>query len=495
MASQFEGSGVLARLSPELFEAVLQNLDLASLLQLRLVSHGISKRCLGPHFKALIEAIPVTTDLSAESLLHLDERASHPWLGCTVKNLTVTALVYHSWMLQAMSWADSRWGKVGGRQLTDEEKAAADVRAAKAKVDLEWMQARIEEYDNQDNWPTIAESLASILRKLGRLDSLKLDARYVRERDDSGGPLLELIKDIDHPMSVQPSVSRVLCIVTQAMVQSRVQVDSLVIYSGTECCNVDAVGAADQMERLGDAFDYVTRQIRSYSLSFFTWTPKYPGCYLGPTVAPVECDGLLGRDDEVEAMQPETPNGVAAMLMRMPRLTAIDLHQYYDFGNKLERLPGIFSMVAGVRLPLLERVVLRGLFANQKDLLGFLAKHPLIKSLDLRRLRLTSGSWDSVCAYISGEMPSLEHLRLSKLWGGLMLNLDPVDERFAASIDDGDKDRVLLLCDGSRFVHTREITMEEMRDGLRFKDRPRGLSLNTREYWDFAHTLKVEYHC
>ena len=90
MTSQLEGSGILARLSPELFEAVLQNLDLASLQQLRLVSHQISKRCLGPHFKALIEAIPVTTDLSAESLRHLNERASHPWLGCTVKNITVT---------------------------------------------------------------------------------------------------------------------------------------------------------------------------------------------------------------------------------------------------------------------------------------------------------------------------------------------------------------------------------------------------------------------
>lgn len=94
MAYQLEGLAPLSRLPAVPLDLVLENLDLASIKNLRLTSRWLSDNCLGPRFKSFLRE--PTTDLSRSSLDNLDALVSHPYLRSTVKSITIMALTYNT---------------------------------------------------------------------------------------------------------------------------------------------------------------------------------------------------------------------------------------------------------------------------------------------------------------------------------------------------------------------------------------------------------------
>lgn len=170
---------------------------------------------------------------------------------------------------------------------------------------------------------------------------------------------------------------------------------------------------------------------------------------------------------ETRARADENFPGVAQFLLQTPNLEALDLYLY----NTLEGAPwaycSLFNHISEtVHLPKLRRLTLRGIWAKMNSLLLFLRTHPDLTRIDLREVHVSGGTWGPILKHLQ-SMPNLTELHLENLWSGSehLLNLQPKDPVF------DDENRVLGHYFPTRrgtMVHTRDISVEELRSGLEF---------------------------
>ena len=471
------GAAPLSNLPIVALETVLQSLDLASIKNLRLTSRVLGENCVGPQFKSFFRH--PKTDLSQHSLRNLDALISNLRLGSAVESVTLVAVVYDFETLEEIlttkrkNHIESRGGirKVTYSTCSKEELVAT-------REELDWMHARQREYDDQ-HIPTVADELASILKKLGQLKSLRLDASCVQGLDET-----RPISLVDELVPVSISASRVFSIATLAMAKSRVNVGTLEVFKDAIQCSVQSADITNHMVNLEDGNFSVTGQhIKELALSFSTrvyMELEEAGGVPSPTEFPARprYDYQLDIDENPHALAPDNFPGVAGMLGYTPNLEALDLHMYQTAEGNGEAYSQLFTRVAkDVQLPALERVVLRGLYVKGEDLLLFLTNHPNIKTLHLLTISL-SDSWEPIFAHLS-SMPALEYLWLSALRGdGKTVNLDPEKEKFSQPMDHRRINPTSRFdwypLGGASLVHTREIYHEELREGLHFKPSPRG---------------------
>lgn len=479
-------------------QIILENLDLASLKNLRLTCRALSDNCIGPRFQSFFPVIK--TDLSENSLRSLDKLVSNPLLRPVVKSITVLAMVYNFHNLEYILRTKKRPAEADPEDpshLTFVPCTTGDLAAV--RDDLNWMNARQQEDDSRDV-TAVVDQLASILKKLGELEMLELDGSFVEHRHKAS-PLV-----YEHQAEwVQNwiSASRAFSIATLAMAQSKVTVDALKVFEVTGRCSVQAADITNAMENIGsDNFALVGKHIKNFAISTSTRV----------CIKPAETTDSSGYDSDASEIElPERPRydytilhhddpelvteanfpGVATMLSQMPNLEVLRLHLFRTVHGRTVEYDQLFAKIArDVRLPALEQLSLEGLFATQEDLLLFLSNHPNIKMLTLRTIDLTSGAWEPIFAHIS-SMPALERVRLSTLCiGDEVLNLDPKEERFSKSIiyrfesyPHGD----------GPLVFARRISAEELRAGLDFKPRPYGMMLGSPRGYRFVNTQTIEF--
>jgi len=119
--------------------------------------------------------------------------------------------------------------------------------------------------------------------------------------------------------------------------------------------------------------------------------------------------------EDPEATAEENFPGIAQILSKMTKLDAFDLHMIDAIRGRTTGYEKIFAHIANeVKLPLTQ-VFLRGLPATEQSLLKFIENHPKISHLDIREMRLQSGSWATVIKRIC-QMPVLSRLHLSNIW-------------------------------------------------------------------------------
>lgn len=196
---------------------------------------------------------------------------------------------------------------------------------------------------------------------------------------------------------------------------------------------------------------------------------------------------------EMQARAHENFPGVALFLRQTPNLEALDLFLY----NTLEGAPwtysNLFSHIAQtVHLPKLRRLTLRGIWTTPNSLLLFLRTHPDLTHIDLREVHVTGGTWEPILKNLV-SMPSLAELHLENLWSGSehLLNLQPKNPVY------DDKERAPGRSYPTRngtMVHTRDISVEELKDGLEFvKSRGSSRGKGSRHLMKWIQQRKMEY--
>lgn len=236
-------------------------------------------------------------------------------------------------------------------------------------------------------------------------------------------------------------------------------------------------------------------RIKSLNLSFST-----------ATVVPTTNDIVFSSDgsmkhlpaariptSETRARAEENFPGVAQFLQQTPNLEALDLFLY----NTLEGAPwaysNLFSHVAKtVHLPKLRRFTLRGIWTTPNSLLLFLRTHPDLTQIDMREVHVTGGTWEPILKHLQ-SMHSLADLHLENLWSGSehLLNLQPKNPAY------DEEERVLghyFPTRNGTMVHTRDISVDEIRDGLEFvKSRGGSRGKGSRHLMKWIQQRKIDY--
>jgi hypothetical protein len=185
--------------------------------------------------------------------------------------------------------------------------------------------------------------------------------------------------------------------------------------------------------------------------------------------------------------------GVAQFLQQTPNLEALDLYLY----NTLEGAPwpykDLFDHISRVvRLRKLRRLTLRGIWSTPNALLLFLRNHPDLTHIDLREIHVVGGTWEPILKHFQ-SMPKLTHLHLENLWGGSehLVNLQPSNPVYGGQV------RIPGHYYPTRhgtMIHTRDISTEEIRNGLEFvKSRGSSRGKGSRYLMRWIQQRKIDY--
>lgn len=404
------------------FDRFLEFLDAATIKNLRLTSWAVSDRCLTPHFKKSFREVRTTLD--PNRLRGLIKLLEHPFLGATcVRRLTIQATLYDFAPLH-MAMATRRWdgGSPNGqeRRLSDKQAASNNEGVTVLGSGLTWTHMRKLKDARGEAQPVVA-LLSQILRLLPGLEKLSLDFKCV------DGPS-ELIPDGPLSLLLQPICASAMDTyrrTTEAMARSQITVDHFDVFTRPARYGLESMEFIKHIDR-DLLFDLnftsgVASRFKKFSLSFSPTT----------TVTLVELQMLQRRQRESEPFKtttewrhrgegsrfdhPDGCCGIAEMLSYMPQLEELDLHQYLVKASALQRSMRVFREISHITLPKLQKLILRGMRADEADLLRFLESHRGLTHIDLTDFQLTSGTWDSIRIHFRTRMPSLTELCLADL--------------------------------------------------------------------------------
>lgn len=457
-AEQAGPTGSFRMLPNEVLDLLLFHLDLTSVKRLRLTSATMAKRCEAPGFKRFFASKEI--DLTEKSLTGILDLAIHPVFGPAVRNMTLVAVYYDP----------SRWAWA----YRDSTRNSQTHKTSVAHQDLTQLGKMIQSRGNQTQWliEEAVQTLTEVFKRLGSLHSLTLDTR-THQHPGTDIPTRQLPEGMDWH-GLWHEAGRALNIVTKAMAKSRVRIATVSIMDGKAAF---PVSGKVQSRTLHDLAAFLSQRdfapsanaIRHLTLAFSTCTPTpnhavQLDCSISDDI--LVCRPLSAHS--ARARDPLNFPGVADFLKLTPNLESLDLRMYNTLDGPPYPYYKVFvAIAAGVRLPNLKRLVLRGIWTSEGALLRFLRCHPTIEELDLRDIHITGATWDKTLTRFS-RMRHLEKLHLENLWSSSerLLNLEPEDARF----DDG------LRGPGHSFparrgtmVHTRDIGMEEVKAGLEFK--------------------------
>lgn len=414
------------------FDHFLEFLDIGTIKNLRLTSLAVSDRCLTPHFKKAFKEIRTTLD--PDRLQGLITLLENPFLGrkC-IRRLTILATLYDFAPLH-MAMATRHWygGSPDGQVRRLSDIRFSDEWLAALKAGLTWLHTR-KLYATSDEAQPVVALLSQILRLLAGLEKLSLDFICVNgpsELVPTGALAVQLTPICASAMDTYRRT-------TEAMARSQITVDHFDVFTGPLRCALESVEFVKHIDR-DLLFDLnftsgVASQFKKFSLSF---SPK-------TKVNLVELQMLQRRRQESGPFKttewrykgndsqfdhPDGYWGIAEMLSYMAQLEELDLHQYLVAPADIPRSKQVFKEISHVTLPKLQKLILRGMRADEADLLRFLDAHPALTHLDFQDFQLTSGTWESICRHFKTKMHSLTELCLADLKdsasGSVYLNPD-----------------------------------------------------------------------
>ncbi|KAF6821829.1 hypothetical protein CMUS01_11322 [Colletotrichum musicola] len=456
----------VVKLPQELLWMIIDDLELNSLKNLRLVNRDLAARCLIPSF--LARCTQPRTNLSAPYIRFLAKAASHEVFGPLIKSLTIHATSF-------------------------------------AKCDFD---------DNDDK---LVEELATALRAIGTVENL----------DVSGTDPEEGMYAAYESVPPQPGVgkrkralggkqrkrrglqtyperaSSGFVIVMRAIARSGVGVRNLTVMQmklRRRCClqSIDLAHALELIEKDGSDFAAAVAATETLSLHVCT--------RLNVSGHPLHEDQRTGfrvfrihfpTEQAAQATAPSNFTGLAGLLMPMKNLRELDIIFYNEMvGSRAtpnvadDWYSEMFELVGRqVRLPRLEKLKLFMVPATEAGLCNFLAGSPGLRDVAFSWMRLARGGWRPVFDHLAG-MPSLRRLRLMSLTHRRnRYNLLPAADSVTKleDIEPGGvhpKNSNGYHCERGYHIYRREFGEEEIREGLLLEGRTwRPLKNSPRTYY------------
>jgi hypothetical protein len=312
----------------ELFEHIVQRLDLSDIYNLRLSSRLLASKATQHHFKSFFRKKQVNLD--ERSLIHF-AHATQP-AGCDVEELVLVGLVYDTQVLKGLE-SETYFGS--GRKL---DRGERDRR--------QWGLEAIEK--RRDALRIFGESksgvrlLSEALRNLnsngsmaGCLPSLSLEIRIcIRDPERQEPPAsydhdAETGQPLKRRVDLNPlrrATAQTFRLAMNSLTRSRLRVQKLDLYNGIDMqrCSLpcpELIHLEARWPHLRAFFASVT----SLSLSLRDPGPKFPG---SEHRIPFDQQSALLQAETLEACADDQYIGLPRLLNTIPKLKHLDLHYF-----------------------------------------------------------------------------------------------------------------------------------------------------------------------
>jgi hypothetical protein len=319
---------VLDDLPNELFEGIVQWLDLSDIYNLRSSSRLLASKATQHHFKSFFRMKQV--DLDERSLTYF-AHATQP-AGCLVEELVLVGLVYDTQVLKDL---ESRIYFGSGRRLNKDERD-------RMQRGLEAIEERRDAlrifHDSKNAVRLLSEALRNLNSngsKAGCLSFLSLEIRtciYDGERrkppasydhDAKTGQPLKRRVDLN---PLYRTTAQNFRLAMNSLARSRLKVQKLDLYNGTDMqrCSLpcpELIHLEARWPHLRACFASVT----SLSLSLRDPNPKFPG---SEHRIPFEQQSALLQAETLQACDDKQYIGLPRLLNTMPKLKHLDLHYF-----------------------------------------------------------------------------------------------------------------------------------------------------------------------
>jgi hypothetical protein len=410
---------VLDDLPNELFENIVQRLDLSDIYNLRLSSRLLASMATQHHFKSFFRKKRVNLD---ERSLTTFAHATQP-AGCLVEELVLVGLVYDTQVLKDLR---NRIYLGSGRRLNKDE---CDRRQRGLEAIEERRDALRIFGESKNGVRLLSEALQNLNSNgstAGWLRSLSLKIRiciYDGERQEAPASYdhnAETGRPFKRGVDLNPlrrATAHTFRLAMNSLARSRLRVQRLDLYNGIDMqrCSLpcpDLIQLEARWPHLRACFASVT----SLSLSLRDPSPKFPG---NEHRIPFEQQSALLQAEILEACADNQYIGLPRLLNTMPKLKHLDLHYYGGLRNH-PRTDTTFSKTLlqttiSKPFPDLESCRLRGLCLDADGFLPFLARTKPSR-LALEHCSMAKDMWRPILDYLTSPQAGLESLCLDDLF-------------------------------------------------------------------------------
>lgn len=483
----------MEHLPVELVERIVEELDLESVRSMRLLCRELSQKSCGPAFQQFIKRQrQCLTRTGLQTLLSI---ATHPVLGPAVREVTLVACVFDSSAVKAKLKEKGKTVPKNERlYFTSDYVPFTPAELSEMTAELEWFKTEKRQQREFLVNGTYARMLTDAFRSFGQLASLSLQATVIR-----GHGRVASVMATRYWNPVWIAASNAYRLTTSAIAQSKIGIETLLIFSELHRCSVPSFDIGAHMPSLDhDGFGEAAAKIKRMSISMstkvetdyekvlairesLTWSDDLEAYDLFGSTG-----GLLASDDPT-AIAMENYNGPAELLSKMPALQELDLHFYKTLQGLPKTYDRIFTLIADcIHLADLRRLKLRGIYAREDDLISFLDRHASIQTLELHGVHLTQGEWPRVFARLC-DMPILETVELSNLWGQKLLNLKFPNESLLLNREN------TLRCARGLLLPARSLSRKHLDAGLPFQMGDLGYMMGSPEASQWRDLDKLLY--
>jgi hypothetical protein len=414
---------VLEDLPSELFERIVQHLDLPSICNLRLGCRLLASKATQRHFKSIFRQKHV--DLDERPLINFVHVTQPGGLGCLVEDLVLVGLVNtrSRFLEDYASTSDS--GKHLDENKRDEIRRGADIREALRSL-----------RDSKQDVRLLSEALRNLNSSSSTsrgLRSLSLDVRvYLHDSDRQDLPGVD-IHDAKFGYSpkygadfrlIREATAHTFHLAMESLASSRLRVQKLDLYNGidTQRCSLplielDRVGSVEALyPGLRACFASTT------SLSLSLCYPSGPQSAYHESVR--QASLLRGAayflfPDPYRASDHRDHVALAPFLHMLQGLKHLDLHFFGGVRNPRQQdllfTSSLLRISGDSTLPKLESCRIRGLCLDLDGLWPFLEQTKPSR-LALEHCAAISGMWQPIFDYITSPQAGLESLHLDDLF-------------------------------------------------------------------------------
>ncbi|KAF2167030.1 hypothetical protein M409DRAFT_54245 [Zasmidium cellare ATCC 36951] len=435
-------------LTSELFEMIVQRLDLSNVRNLRLVCRNVAFKATQDTYRQFFRVKHV--DLTRPGLETFAQLTSSGGLGCLVEHLTLVGIVYNPTLLENVVKSGKKSVLREGSSSYMVSRSCSEEELKQARNDLETMRRRQADLDELRQQRVDVSLLKTALCNLAAninhtpLKSLSLQIAVYRENtkiklSPSDGKCWK---------SVFEATARSFVLAMSCLRDSKLPVEGLDIFAKKPeslCCSLPC-DTLNQLEwAVGFGPSFTTLKSLSISISDpIADESEYHARKSGDPAQKVPFELIKQKRDRetLRALILDEGNvsGLCEMLSVCHHLEELELSAYAleRSDSELEDLQETMRRrymdnLANHMMPLVQLRKLRigGLSASQEDLLAFLRNHSSsLRGLELSSISIDRGSFAPVMLCIRDM--NLESIQLEDLWenGDLVLLNDEMESEY-----------------------------------------------------------------
>lgn len=397
-------SAAIQSVPPEVLGRCIEHLAFRDICNLRLSCRKFAAWCAQGTIKShfLLKHVHMTK----ENLESFVEQTGPGRLGCLVEHVTLTGVAVDTQLLGEILQTKTRWVTKSHGSV---QYHCTPAKLLKVEADLKGLKALQTEQaylrDNGESVALLAEAFRNIASngKLGLLPHLTLDvAVYLqnaetRQLPAAGGDwgrISQAAADCFH-------------MTMSSLAKSKLLSTRLDIFGSASRCSLGC-GELYQLGSYDSLLAPAMSGIKSLSLSLSN--------------RHLVDSGEQSDDEEIEVISSIKSDSSALLdfLALMPQLEDLNLHWFttYQPRTREEVLfnSGRFhGRSEHVRLTVLTKCSLRGIFLSERGLLAFLQRVPVTR-LMLEEIHMVEGSFTPVFEYCTSEEAKMEYLWLNYLW-------------------------------------------------------------------------------